>query len=198
MAQRQTAFEPRSTLSPTQSTRTKDHCAIISWYRSRRLRSSTSREVPQSKSCTLLRFLGFKIQFRFIDRVVDIPVVPQGAVDAPQSSQESPRGSVDDASAEDRAVDVSVVAQGHRRKCWRTGVVHRRIDGNPSCPTENKFSALLRRRSVITRSQVQKTVEGPQVQLKDVAANSLCRKRCRPSSRSRRLLRYHGCSSLRR
>ena len=43
--------------------------------------------MPQFKSYTVLRFTDFKIQVRFIDRVVDIAVVPLRAVDAPKSSQ---------------------------------------------------------------------------------------------------------------
>ena len=48
--------------------------------------SSTPGQVPQSKSCTELRIPEFKIQACFIGRVVDTPVVPRRAVDAPEES----------------------------------------------------------------------------------------------------------------
>ena len=54
-----------------------------------------------------------------------------------------------------------------------TGAVHPRNDGYPSCSTEHKFP----------------TVQTAQEAVSDHA------ERCRPSRRSRRLLRYHMCSS---
>ena len=78
--------KPRSTLSPTPSSPTYHHCAIITRWWGRWLHSFTD---------TVLTFS----EFRFIDSVVDSPVVPWRAVDAPESSQDSPQDSVGDASA---------------------------------------------------------------------------------------------------
>ena len=114
--------------------------------------------------------------------MVDFPVVPQRAVDAPESLHNSPRDSVGAAkgSTQTELEAVSVLTQSHDPISQRddsvgaAGAAHRRNDGHTSCATESKFPTVLRRRSVITQRQVpttqkiEKTLEIHQVQFEVV------------------------------